>query len=279
MSSHWPIRSAVLAFAIAASGGGCKRSERFAPAAAELQLPRRPPVVGERQALSDRLDSRSRVVAEPGKVTDLVTHRVRELELEVLAVSPAGVVTSARAHFRQHHVEQSRDGVAQTKPSPLEGQTYVVTADGDQLAAAHPDGTAATAAEQAALTGDLGRAIGKVPPLTALLTAHAWRNGEPVTLAPAELAEAFGRNPMMQPVAGTALLVGVVAGVATFEFDLTLARDDADGRVESPMRMTVKVEVERNRPIEMTLIGTLSGKVAGMDSTGSVEGRVTYTYR
>ncbi|MBK9031440.1 MAG: hypothetical protein IPL61_08900 [Myxococcales bacterium] len=263
--------------ALGASSVACKRAERAAPT--ELQLARHPPVVGERQTLSDRLDSNSRVIAEPGKATDLVTHRVRELDLEVLAVTPEGVVTSARVHFRQHHVEQSRDGVDETKPSPLEGQTYVVTAEGDQLTAVHPDGSAATAAEQAALVVDLGRAIGKVPPLTTLLTSHAWRSGEPVTLTPPELADAFGRNPMMQPVAGAALLVGVVAGVATFEFDLTLARDDAEGRVESPMRMTVKVDVAHSRPIEMTLIGTLSGKVAGMDSTGSVEGRVTYAYQ
>ena len=133
-------------------------------------------------------------------------------------------------------------------------------------------------AELAALTADLGRAIGRVPPLAVLLRSRAWPRGEPIELGPAELMDAFGHNPMMPPVSGTALLVGVADGVATFEFDLALARDDADGRAESTMRLTTRVDVARGRPLEQRLTGTLGGKVAGMPSTGTVEGTITYGY-
>ena len=57
-----------------------------------------------------------------------------------------------------------------------------------------------------------------------------------------------------------------------------VARDDADGRAESTMRLTTRVYVARGRPLEQRLTGTLGGKVAGMPSTGTVEGTITYGY-
>jgi hypothetical protein len=268
-------RRAVIGFVALGLATACARRDR---AAGELRIGGAAPVVGEHQTLTDELTSHSEVTAGPGQVVRLATRRSRQFDVEVRAVDAAGVVTAARARFDRHQIEQTKDGVASTKPSPLAGQTYDVRADGDALAATHADGSAVTPAELAALTADLGRAIGRVPPLAVLLRSRAWPRGEPIELGPAELMDAFGHNPMMPPVSGTALLVGVADGVATFEFDLALARDDADGRAESTMRLTTRVDVARGRPLEQRLTGTLGGKVAGMPSTGTVEGTITYGY-
>lgn len=265
-----------LALALALLATACSRRDRGAGGGLRLAAPT--PVVGERQTLTDELTSQSEVTAGPGQVVRLSTRRSRQFEVEVRAVAADGVVTAARARFDRHQVEQTKDGATTTKPSPLQGQTYDVRAEGDALVAVHADGSAVTPAEQAALTADLGRAIGRVPPLAVLLHSRAWTRGEPIELTPAELTDAFGHNPMMPPVAGTALLVGVADGVATFEFDLQLARDDADGRAESTMRLAVKLDVARARPLEQRLTGTLGGKVAGMPSTGTVAGTITYGY-
>lgn len=271
-----PSRRAAVALLVVllATGAACRRAR----APAELQLGATPPVVGERQTLTDQLDSRSEVTAGPNQVVKLSTRRTRQFDVEVRAVDGAGVVTAARVTFARHRVEQTKDGVPSTKPSPLEGQAYDVRAAGDALTATRVDGTPATPAEQAALVADLGRAIGRVPPLAVLLRAHGWRRGEPVELSDDELRDAFGHNPMMPPVSGTALLVGVAGGVATFEFDLVLARADADSRAESTMLLTTEVDVAHARPLAQRVTGTLGGKVAGMPSTGTVEGTITYAY-
>ena len=44
------------------------------------------------------------------------------------------------------------------------------------------------------------------------------------------------------------------------------------------MRLAVKLDVARARPLEQRLTGTLGGKVAGMPSTGTVAGTITYGY-
>lgn len=266
--------AAVVVVAIALAVGACKRSS----APAGLQLAAQPPAIGSRHTIDDTLDSTMNVVGEPGKTVELITHRVRSTQIEVRAVDAAGVVTAARAHYVAHHDEQRRDGVAQTRTNPVEGQSYLVSGDGATVAVVREDGSPITPEEQAAVTADLGRSIGKQPAISRLLLSHRWRAGELVTLTPEELQAAFAQNPTMKPTAGTALLVGVASGVATFEFDLTLTRDDPDGHAESPTRMTVKIDVARFRPVEMTMIGTIAGKVAGMETQGSMQGKVTYRY-
>jgi|GEM_PF-2786246 len=243
-----------------------------------LQLTMVVPQVGSAVVVTDRLESRMHVTSDPGGVVALNTTRLRTSRVEVLAVRPDGAVTGVDVRYDQHRDLQTRDGVEQIKPGPLEGHRYRVEADGDRLTATRDDGAPVTPAEQAALAADVGRSIGKLPAISSLLLAHAWPIDRPVTLTEAELQASFGRNPMMTPVAGTARMVGLTAGIATFQIDLTLTRDDAQGRAESPLRMTLALDVARFRTTDLTLTGTLTGTVEQMATEGTVEGHVRYAY-
>lgn len=251
-----------------------------APAADGLKMAWKAPAVGEKSETTDELLTKMTITVKPGESVDLVQTRTKQVHLEVVEVNAEGVPTKLKAHYAKFEESQAMGGKADTKPSPIVGKAYVVWVEGDAIKATTGDGKEVSPEELAALTDDHKKDLGKVPGMAQVLLAKTWKVGEKVTLTPEELKTlASGDDEKLVPASATVWLASNDAGIATFELDIVGVMEDAQGKMEAPMKMVVKLDVAKVRPVEMTMSGTLGGKVKGMDTKGTMEGKKTFTYQ
>ncbi len=243
-----------------------------------LALTWKAPAVGRTETRHDNLETRMKLTDPQGQVADVVMVQTEQTHAEVVAVTPDGAIATVKVRYEADDERQTFNGQTQDKPSPIEGKTYVVSAEAGAIKASRDDGSPVSPEEQAAVAEE-EEELGKIPGMARLLISRSWTTGKQVDLTPEEITEALGGDDDMTPLSGSLTLDRVDGGVATFEMGLTAFREDADGRMNATMSITIELEVEHVRPIAMRMTGTLEGTIQGMKTTGAMSGTKTFEYR
>lgn len=248
-----------------------------APAGDGLKLPEAAKTVGLRWTKLDDMKSDMVVTAGDKKIA-VTSMRHYKDELEVLEVDAAGIVTKMKAAYPERQDSETANGTTREKPSPLVGKTYVVASVGGKVEATLADGGAVSAEELAALSRDLDQ-LGKPQPMDKIISSRTWKVGEVYAFTADELAQlAAAKGPDAPSTSAISLaLREVSADRAVFEMKSVLA---TQGKAEMKIEMTgtVTVDVKTGRPMGVDLAGPVAGTAGGMPITGTMGGKITYTY-
>jgi hypothetical protein len=256
---------AVVAIALA-SGMACR--DRPAPGAASdagvgasgLQVVVVAPRVGERRL--EHEESESTMTIDGRQVTE---REVRRVDLEVLAVD-GEAASRLRVRYQRHERTPAGGDAAATTPTPLHGQTYEVWRDEGGLRATRAGGEPASAGELALLADDHAE-LGSVPVIVRLIAGRRWHKSRRVDLRADQLA-ALGRargggDPALRPRTGWLAWTVLDGGVATFDGEMQVVRDDGAMAITSTVRSTLDLAVATGRVRAVITSGTVTGQLAG----------------
>ncbi len=266
--------------AVAASKDPAPTEQPPPPAADGFKLAWKPMAVGLKEEANDQVTTKMTITAQPGQNIDITMLKSEQVHAEVLEVNAEGVPTKKKVHYAKLEESQTMGGQTQTEPSPIAGKAYVIWVEGDAFKATSGDGKEVSPEELAKLEDDQKKELGQIPGIAQVLFSKTWKQGEKVTLTPDDLKTlTLGSKEKVVPSSAVVTFAGVEGGVATFDFDVVAAMDDGESKMDTPMKMQIKVDVANVRPTALSMTGTLTGKVKGMDAVGTVEGTRTFTYQ
>lgn len=246
------------------------------PAAGEpgaaLRFGKRAPAVGTRiedtsdmsVRISMTVSAAGQVVAEP-RGTQRKTERRR---IEVLQATQTEVTAIRVEYLERAEHEEGDDGRA-TRPSVLQGRTYVVARRGDALVATDGEGAAVAGQELDELLHEHGN-LGKPSRFAAFIPDRPVAVGERLEPSPDVAAEMFGDGGRDVAVRSAAfVLEGAPSpGLAAFAVDVTVTLG-GEPPMDLHLRGRVVVRVEDSAPVAMNLAGPLSIDGASAE-TGAV---------
>jgi hypothetical protein len=267
-TSRTPGRAAPLALlALLLPVAGCARDR---PPPAVLTVAVQAPPVGLQRTVHSTLTS---TVAQDagGRREQQVDTSAAVSHAEVLEVI-GDVVTKLRVRYDQQ--DRSTTPGAPAAPSPLVGNTYVLTVVGGAIAAHRvQDGAEqlATPREQDLLLAEHDD-LGTVPGLVRLLASQPWTEDERVALAGPALRltqDEFARDGDVLEAA-TLTFTGLTRGVASFRLALDLRL-----QAELLLAATVDLELEVARALPRRVAMTASGEHTAQTPQGPVAVRLT----
>lgn len=249
------------------------------PPADGLKLTHRPAKVGDVREAVDRLITNFTIVpvGGPGPVPMQADKRETQ-RAEVLEVK-GEVPLKVKVHYETHKETRRMGGKSQDEVSPLHGKTYIVWADGDAIAATTEAGAAVPEPELAELRREFTGELGHEDELSRIFRDRTWKIGEKVALTAEQLASMQKKDERTTATAGSITLVAVDGQVATFEAEIDVTQKIPKGELSMPMKLVTKVDMTTSRAHEVTMTGKLSGKVDGMQATGTLEGKKTFAYQ
>ncbi|MEZ4364929.1 MAG: hypothetical protein R2939_01415 [Kofleriaceae bacterium] len=261
------------------SAGALGSAAAMMTGSGSLAMPPAAAKVGDRRVKVDRMETKFTVDAGGSKMP-IETVEASTETAEVLAVDAAGLVTKVKIAYSGMLGTQAAGGQLQTKPQPLEGKTYVVWRDGDEIKATTEAGGEVSAEELAALRDDHGD-LGKPQAMELIIGGRTWNVGEPFELDAKMLAE-FNelKGGPGKPSATAMTLTLTRFDDAVAEFQMVSSLRQATGPVDLTINFGGPVKVDRvhTRPLELVMSGTLNGTAQGAPAAGTIEGKTTYTY-
>ena len=214
----------------------------------------------------------------PGKVVEGTSAKSRTEQKEVVAVD-AGVVTKLKIGYSAMSDTQTMGGKTRDKPSPLDGKTYLVWREGDEVKVSYADG-GAPPADEIAKVAKGNRSVGKPEPMDTFVAGRTWKVGEKVSATPDELAkigEAMGGDdgPALTGLALT--LQSADDAVATMALSMAMEMKGPDGSMALQLDGSARLDRKTGRLLEITGTGPFSG-VVKVPMSGTMTMKTVNTY-
>lgn len=249
------------------------------PPTYDVTIPGGPPPVG--LVIAEDSSQQSTMTLKRGdEATELREDEAEMSESTVLAVVD-GAITRVRIWYKRKQTTRHLGGEDTVEKSPLEGNTYEVWVEGGEIKAARTDGVAVSDAEATALAEAHG-SLGKVPALSRIFSERGWNLGEKVELPATKLA-GLSEDPRIRVSAGTFTCKSSKDGTVFFDDQVSMTKDDAQGRIETVLKGDVMLDLATGRPLTVTNLGSssgeLRGEMAGTTLVGSTYSTTTYQYR
>jgi hypothetical protein len=173
-------------------------------------------------------------------------------------------------------------GMKQDTDLPLKGKSYVIASDDGVTTTVTGDDGKEVAGPEKDLVVKLGEHVGTPDKLGKLLGKKTFTKGQKVALGADEVAAMMGNDGMTASDV-TLTLTGQDAKTATFALAGKAAGNQNGMDISMTFQGTVKVDLKRSRPIDLTMTGTMSGSgTAGgkkIALTGKINAHRTATYR
>lgn len=247
--------------------------------AGELKIPNLPPKVGDKSTEVEDRKMIAKVEPKPGTVVEVTTVEQRQEDKEVMAVD-GDVVTKLKVSYPKVAITESAMGKTKDKPTPTLGKSYLVWREGDEFKATLADGGAVSPEELKVLAKGQKR-IGRPDVMQQIMAAHAWKQGEVVTMTPAELerlATVVGGEDDGGKLTGMSFaLQSSDDKVATFTMTMAMEGTTPKGSMKVSLTGTAKVDRNSGRALEVKAEGPFEGNM-GVPITGTMTGTTSYSY-